>query len=230
MGVNYNTNIVTDGLVLCLDAANSKSYPGTGTNWLGLIGNNHLAEGVSSPVFETLNGVSSFSFNGTTNSRYFKIQNDSALDTNNPSIEVWVKPNSLNQNGFWFEKGTVNTQYSLFQEGTNICFRTKPSGSYDSLYGASSVLSDTSWNHVVAVKTTAEKIIYINGVKVYSKSYTDIISTTTGGMSIGVYGGYAGGRNYYYNGKLSNVKIYNRALTDEEVLQNFNAVRGRFGI
>lgn len=169
-----------------------------------------------------------FSFNGS--SDLIIIPNNTALDTNNPTIEVWVKPSTLNQNGFWFEKGNVNSQYCLFQENTQICFRTKPSGTYDSLYGASSVLSTTNYTHVVAVKTNSEKIIYINGVKTYSKSYTDIITTTTDGMSIGAYINSSGGIAYYYNGSIASVKIYNRALSESEILQNFNAHRGRYGI
>jgi hypothetical protein len=225
MSVYAGPEIVNDGLVLCLDAANSKSYPGSGISWFDL-SSSSVAEGVNSPVFET----SSFAFNGTTNNRLFRIPNSTSLDTQNPSIEVWVKPNLLSQNGFWFEKGTVNSQYSLFQENTNICFRTKPSGTMDSLYGASSVLSTTNWNHIVAVKSATEKIIYINGARVYSKSYTDTVSTTTGGVSIGAYGGFAGGRGYYYNGNIASVKIYNRDLSPLEIQQNFQAHRGRFGI
>lgn len=189
---------------------------------LDLTGNNTLT---ASSL--TYNSNNTFSFS---TSNLIVSQNNTQLDTNNPTIEVWVKPNTLTQNGFWFEKGTVNSQYSLFQEGSNICFRTKPSGSYDSLYGSSSVLSTSAWNHVVAVKTSTEKIIYVNGVKTYSNTHTDPITTTTGGMSIGVYGGYAGGRGYYYNGSIGIVKIYNRDLSALEVQQNFNALRGRFGI
>jgi hypothetical protein len=169
-----------------------------------------------------------FSFNGSSNLAV--MPNNTALDTNNPSIEVWVKPTTLNHNGFWFEKGTVNSQYSLFQEGTNICFRSNPSVSFTSLYGSSSVLSTTNWNHVVGVKTATEKIIYVNGVRTYSLADTDGVATTTGGMSIGVYGGFNGSRGYWYSGSLGTVKVYNRSLSAVEVRQNFEAARGRYGI
>jgi hypothetical protein len=169
-----------------------------------------------------------FSFNGSSNLAV--MPNNTALDTNNPSIEVWVKPTTLNHNGFWFEKGTVNSQYSLFQEGTNICFRSNPSVTFTSLYGSSSVLSTTNWNHVVGVKSATEKIIYVNGVRTYALADTDSVATTTGGMSIGVYGGFNGSRGYWYSGSLRTVKVYNRALSAVEVQQNFEAARGRYGI
>lgn len=200
-------------------------YNQNDVNWLNLISNN-IAEAVNKPVFNN----NYFSFNGTTNNRYFKIPNNTALDTQYPTIEIWVKPANLNQNGHWFEKGTVNAQYSLFQEGSNICFRTKPAGTMDSLYGSATVLSTTNWNHVVASRDPYRKKIYINGVLTYFKNYTDSITTTPDGMSIGVYGGYSGSRSYYYNGDIANIKIYNRALSDSEISQNFNALRGRFGI
>jgi hypothetical protein len=49
-------------------------------------------------------------------------------------------------------------------------------------------------------------------------------------MSIGAYGGYSGSRGYYYNGDISSVRVYNRVLSIEEVKNNYNAVRGRYGI
>jgi hypothetical protein len=49
-------------------------------------------------------------------------------------------------------------------------------------------------------------------------------------MSIGVYGGYSGSRGYYYDGSLSICRVYGRALTAAEITQNFNAIRGRYGV
>jgi hypothetical protein len=72
--------------------------------------------------------------------------------------------------------------------------------------------------------------LYINGTLVNSDTQSGTIATDTGGMSIGVYGGYSGGRGYYYNGNLGVCRVYTRALTAAEIQQNFNALRGRFGI
>ena len=113
-------NVVTDGLVLALDAANTKSYPGSGTTWRDMSGNNITGSLTNGPTFNSANG-GSIVFDGTNDSVI--MADNSALNTQTPSVEVWIKTNATNQNGFWFEKGTVNTQYSLFQEGTNIVWR-----------------------------------------------------------------------------------------------------------
>lgn len=164
-------------------------------------------------------------FNGSSN--YIRWNNNTALDTQTPSVEVWVKPATLNQNGFWFEKGNVNTQYALFQEGTAIVWRTynNPS-SYTSLTAASSYLSTTAWSHVVATYASGSKKIYVNGVEVASDTSTGTLATNNTGMFIGEYG--SGG--YRYNGSIGSVRVYNRALTQEEIIRNYNAQRGRYGI
>lgn len=172
-----------------------------------------------------------FSFNGSSNLITFP--ENALMNTNTPTVEVWIKTNSISQNGFWFEKGQVNTSYSLFQEGTNIVWRTVNSGSppYDSLYATTaSYLSTSAWAHIVGTYTSGDKRIYINGVQVTSNAVTGTIATNANGCSVGVYGGFNGIRSYYYNGSIGNVKIYNRALTATEVRQNFEAARGRYGI
>ena len=172
-----------------------------------------------------------FSFNGSSNLLVFP--ENSIMNTNSPTVEVWIKTSALSQNGFWFEKGTVNSSYSLFQEGSNIVWRTVNSGStpYDNLLATTaSYLSTSAWAHIVGTYTTGSKRLYINGVQVASNTVTGTIATNTNGCSIGVYGGFNGSRGYWYNGSIGNVKVYNRALSAAEVQQNFEATRGRYGI
>lgn len=166
----------------------------------------------------------SFSFNGS--SDYIRFNNSTALDTQTPTVEVWVKTNSLNQNGFWFEKGSVNTQYSLFQEGTAIRWRMNIGGVTNLSATTASFMNTTEWFQIVGTYTSGTRKLYINGVEVASDSQTGTIATNSGGMTIGEYGGGA----YRYNGSINVVKVYNRALTQEEIQQNFNALRGRYGI
>ncbi len=155
--------------------------------------------------------------------------NNTALDTQTPTVEVWVKTNSLNQNGFWFEKGSVNSQYSLFQEGTAIQWRMNIGG-ITQLSTASSFLSTSAWCHVVATYTSGTRVLYVNGVAVNSDSQTGTIATNASGMSVGAYGGNSGSNAYWYNGNIGLVRVYNRALSANEVIQNFNATRGRYGV
>ena len=167
-----------------------------------------------------------FSFNGSSNLAIFP--ENSALNTQTPTVEVWVKTNALSQNGFWFEKGTVNSQYALFQEGGVIQWRLGPLGDLSTT--TASFMNTTNWFQVVGTFTSGDRRLYINGVQVNSNTTTGTLSTNTNGCSIGVYGGFSGGRGYYYNGSLAVVKVYNRALSASEVNQNFQALRSRFGI
>jgi hypothetical protein len=228
MTVEAGPNIVNDGLILNLDAANSKSYPGTGATWTDLsgLGNNSTLE--NSPTYSSLNN-GSLAFNGSTTRAI--IPNNTALDTQTPSVEVWIKTNALSQNGFWFEKGDVNTQYSLFQnsDGT-IYWRQNIGGITNLVTTASSVINATNWFQVVGTYTSGVRRLYVNGTLVNSDTQSGTIATNSAGMSIGVYGGFSGSRGYYYNGNLSTCRVYNKSLSAAEVMQNFNALRGRYGI
>jgi hypothetical protein len=227
MALAHSPFIVTSGLALCVDAGNPRSYSGSGTAW-----NDALGSGFNF----TLNGPTYSSSNlGFLN---FDGSNDIAtagyntnLDTSTPTVEAWVKTNSLTQNGFFFEKGAVNSQYSLFQEGTNIVWRQFVGGSLSSLTVTSSTyMNTTNWYQVVGTYTTGTRRIYINGVQVASDTQTGTIGTNSSGMSIGAYGGNSGSNSYFYNGSISIVRVYNNALTANQVLQNFNATRGRYGV
>lgn len=185
------------------------------------------AELINTPSFST-NGIGSFSFNGT--NQIIISPENSALNTQTPTVEVWIKTNSLNQYGFFFEKGQVNTQYSLFQEGADIVWRQNIAGVIKNIKVPSSTyLSTSAWAHIVGTYTSGSRILYVNGIVVGSDAQAGAISSDANGISIGAYGGFNGGRGYYYNGEIGMVRIYNRVLSAEEVRQNFEAIRGRYG-
>jgi hypothetical protein len=197
----------------------------TGGGWADLIGNGNNGELVNGPTYSS----GSIVFDGSNDS--IIIPENSALNTQTPTVEVWVKTNATTQNGFWFEKGQVNTQYSLFQEGGVIQWRMNLDGSVNNLSTTTATYMNTSnWYQVVGTYTSGTRRVYINGVLVGSDAQTGTITTNANGMSIGVFGGYNGARGYYYSGNIASVKIYNKALTAAEVSQNFNALRGRYGI
>lgn len=229
MGVTYNTSIVTSNLVFNVDFANTKSYTSPQTVVKNLVPDLSDGEFIDVPTFSSSNsGFLSFVSNDG-----IRFPNSTTLDVQNVSVEVWIKTNATSQNGFWFEKGTVNTQYSLFQEGGAIFWRHYFSNL--SLYNQLSVTTSTyintsNWYQVVGTFTSGTRRIYINGSMVASDTQAGTLNTNAGGMSIGVYGGYSGGRGYYYNGNLSSCRVYSKELSATEVLQNFNALRGRYGV
>jgi hypothetical protein len=198
-----------------------------GGGWADLTGAGNNGE-LLSGVRENSGNLGSLSFDGTDD--YIIIPENSALNTQTPTVEVWVKTNATSQNGFWFEKGQVNTQYSLFQEGSVIQWRQNIGGVTNLSTTTATYMNTTNWYQVVGTYTSGARRLYINGTLVNSDTQTGSIATNTNGMSIGVYGGFNGARGYYYNGNIASVKIYNRALTAAEIQQNFNETRSRFGI
>lgn len=191
-----------------------------------LVGNNTLTPNVL--AYDSANN-GAMSFNGS--SSYLIATENSALNTQTPSVEVWIKTNSLTQNAFFFEKGLVNTQYSLFQASGTLYWRNHNGSTITDLTATVATYINTSqYVQIVATYTSGSRKIYINGVQVASDTATFTIPTNANGCSIGVYGGYNGARSYWYNGNIAIVKVYNKALSASEVSQNFNAIRGRFGI
>ena len=190
---------------------------------------NDLAGGISGEVKNGTDFVSPqnyFSFDGTDN--YVQFPNTNALDNQSFTIEVWVRTNSLSQNGFWFEKGLVNTQYSLFQEGNNIVFRNREAGgsTFSLSVNAASYLNTTGWFQVVGAYTAGSKRLYVNATQITSDTTNITVSTNSGGIWVGVYGGTG---NYYYNGDIAIVNVYNRDIGSTGITQNYNAQRARFG-
>lgn len=227
MSYSNGPQIVTNGLVFFVDAANRKSYPGSGTDWADLSGNGSTCVSSGGPVIGT-DGQGSFLFDATDD--IFISPENSVFNTQTPSVEVWIKTNNTNQNGFWFEKGTVNTQYSLFQEGTVIQWRQNVGTLTNLSTTTATYISTANWAHIVGTYTSGTRRLYINGALVNSDSQTGTIATNTNGISIGVFGGFNGGRGYYYNGRIGAVRVYNRALSPSDVLQNYNATKTRFGL
>ena len=223
MSVQYSPRVITDGLVLCLDAGSRESYSGSGTVWKEL-SNNMSAELVNSPTFNSQNN----GFFQFVSDDYARIPNNTLLDTQTPSVEVWIKTNATNQYGFWFEKGEINTQYSLFQEGTDIVWRSGYFGDLRVL--ASNFINTANWYQIVGTFISGRKRLYINSNLVHSDTTAATLGTNSGGMSIGALGGYTDVKAYYYNGNLAICRVYNKELTPAEVLQNYNATKGRFGL
>ena len=227
MSLAHSPSIVTSGLVLYLDAANSKSYPGSGTTWNDISGGGNVGTLAGGPTFSTTSG-GIISFDGSND--IVTIPNNVSLDTQTPTVEVWVRTNSTSQNGFWFEKGAVNSQYALFQEGGLIQWRMYIGGITQLSTTTAVYMNTSNWYQVVGTYTTGSRKLYINGVLVSSDTQTGTIATNASGMSLGAFGGTSGTNAYFYNGSLSICRVYNRELSAAEILQNFNAMRGRFNV
>ena len=154
------------------------------------------------------------------------------LSLNQMTISSWNYSSNFNQSGFMFEKttnGSVNTQYSLFFEGVNIIYRTYGLSTVDLAVNATTAgVVNNQWNNVVATWDGTNKRIYVNGVLVATSATLTgtVTQNTTGAAFIGIYGG--GG--YPFNGRIAQTQIYNRALSAQEIQQNFIATRSRYSV
>ena len=239
MAVGYNPRIVTDGLVLALDAENTKSYPGSGTNVSDLSGkgNNGTITGA------TFNSDGYFDFDGT---------NDDVIDTgtsflktnDNVTLEAFFNHDSNSGSFFFLYEGEgdgfgSNVEFHLYaSSGYLQSFFVTSSGDF-SLGGSgvsAAAITAGEWNHAAVTYSnlsTASGVsakLYLNGVEIdsFSGATVNIAGMPTSSLLIGrPYSTFNGRR---YNGQVATVKVYNRTLSASEIKQNFNALRGRFGI
>ena len=225
MGISYNPHIVSDGLVLCLDAANPRSYPGSGSTWYDLSGNGNNGTLVNGVGYSSDN-AGSLVFDGVNDT---VITGNSEITGNNPwSISLWVNVN-ISENGvgrqgwiIWEGSGSQFTN-QLIAIGVNGGKVEIAHWSNDSVFGNSSISFGSFQNIVVSFDSTNERI-YINAVNTDGKSAT--LNITNGAWSIAS----AANINNFLKCNISQVLIYNRALSAQEIRQNFNATRGRNGI
>jgi hypothetical protein len=227
MATNYNYfgGIVTDGLVLDLDAAKVASYPGTGTTWYDISGNNNNGTLTNGPTFSGIGKQASIVFDGVDD--YVNLGVFQTL-INNFTINLWcriTKTTAGNILGFY----NINPPFN----GWGLGFSQNPLDG-----GKLNFWDGTSWknsnidvtdsvlrNITVVINNTTLLSFYINGV--FSTSIQgDTIPTFTGNKAIGARNDGLGAMG----GSINTITIYNRALSADEVSQNFNALRGRYGI
>jgi hypothetical protein len=230
MAVQYNPGIVTDGLVLCLDAANRKSYPGTGTasNDLSNIGNNGiLVNGVSYST--TNNGI--FTFDGTNDTINCGAASQIGSSLTALSVEVIVRPTTaatklIAENGTSF---TTDTFYLAQEDGSNFSFSIYGPGGQD-MVKANFTYSTNTWYHLIGVwKSNIRNKLYSNGINVTTAGAGTIRSSVQNGNT-NLFIGSRNNSQFFFSGDIALVRIYNIELSAEQVIQNFNALRGRFGI
>jgi hypothetical protein len=224
MAISYNPRIVTDGLVLALDAGNTKSYPGSGTTWTDLSGNGNNGTLVNGVGYNSGNG-GSLSFDGVNDKVTFP--NNTINTSAGITVDVWFKTSSgtkyqdifdLNDSfGVW-----ITTNYPPLGTGKITASFNTTSGVMVANYVVN------TWYQVVISGSGTSNTLYLNGVSVATASQTVATSINLNTARIGNVDGDRAAE--YLVGNVSNLKFYNRALTAAEIQQNFNATRSRFSI
>ena len=226
MATNYNPRIVTDGLVLALDAGNTKSYPGSGTTWTDLSGRGNNGTLVNGVGYSGSDG-GSLSFDGVND--YVSGTNNSSIQlTGDLTVSAWVKLGD-NANQGIIEKMTLSPYngYGITKQSGYFKFWTASGGSYTYTNSNLTYTADNNWYYVVGRRTSGNNRLFINSI-LQSDSQSPPLSDSGQSYVIGRY--YSNVNNYYTGGNIAQASIYNRALTASEIQQNYNATRSRFGI
>lgn len=210
-------NVVTDGLVLNLDATYIPSYPGSGNNWYDLItGTTSIISGASYDI----ENFGNLSFDGIDDYVNFTAPNL----TNTATVEMWCKIRSNYVNKMLFGWGS----YTVYNSGGGIGFNTLNGDSYGISSGTASELID-KWTHFVFemrsdVSYTNNKM-YINGVQqTLTLSGSENITNRNFNSGLGrISGARNAGTIFSTQMNCSTFRVYNRSLTTDEILQNYNA-------
>jgi len=241
MGVAYNSRIVTDGLVLCLDAGNRKSYPGSEDIWTDLSGNGNTGtlNNMDGTNFNSSNG-GSLTFDGT--DEFVQINNPTTFHNQNFTISAWVNPgvqDNITISIMDFDHGILNgwviqsqdadsnrNYYLAWWDGSQF----QPSGGFG--IGIGIQITTSVWQNIVYSKNGTSLVGYRNGSQVFTAGPDPSISAVVSyqnnknfriGNSINTPGG---GREF--NGNIAQALIYNRALSAAEIQQNYLATKSRY--
>ncbi len=235
MGVDYNNVIVSDGIIFYIDAANQRSYSGSGITVNSLVGiGGTLVGGVG--YTSTNNG--SFSFDGVDD--YVNIPYPSGLNSGSPiTVSLWAK---------WITTGTTtatiqtlldNNYQTAYQSGPGtigFVIQDRPDLGKILEWGASPgagitrctstfQVGDGTWRHITGTNDGANSILYIDGIQSGLARTAAGIGDSQPNINIGRW---SFSNIRYLNGNVQGLMIYNRALSPQEVLQNYNATKGRF--
>jgi hypothetical protein len=219
--VETQSTISSSNLALNLDAANTTSYPGTGTTWFDLSGNARNGTLVNGPTYNT---EGFFSFDAS---------NDNvSLGTffNFPvfTISIWCYPGTTqNQYADIFDNNHAGSQNFVLQQNntTTNQYSFSIAGSPASRGSPVFNLTALQWVNLTFTHNSSAQIGYRNGVQFYST-----LGNTPTYISPNLYLARWGGGTRYWNGRISSFIVYDRVLTPEEVLNNFEVLRVRHGI
>jgi hypothetical protein len=227
--IAYLGNIVTQGLVLNLDAGIRGSYPGVGTTWTDISNNGNNGTLVNGPTYSSDN-YGTIVFNGVDN--YVTGSFPYTLSSG-WSVELWIYVDSRttypDDEGIWRISSNNNNRLNLRRSNTNTnSWRyevTGPNGTTGTTGMEFNTTTDGVWSQMICTYDGISTLnVYHNNNLIKTGNFNIgnvIVSTYTIGIN-----------NFppYFQGKVPTFRVYNRALIQTEITQNFNAYRTRYGI
>jgi hypothetical protein len=230
--------IVTDGLVLSLDAADQNSYPGSGTVWNDLSGNNNTGSLTNGPTFSGANG-GSLVFNGS--NQYANLGNPNSLNIpGSITIESWVYPTDITTGvvkgiASRWENNSKSYKIAILNSTSKFYIDVSNAGTEDIYLQSTQNATINTWYHVVGTYISGVSPslnIYVNAQLSNGVLIGTIPQSLFSGASlflVGTDATVASGGNFF-TGRIAETRVYNRALSATEVLQNYNAQKSRFNL
>jgi len=219
-------NIIVNNLILNLDAANTRSYPGSGTTWFDLSRSGNNGTLTNGPTFNTANG-GCITFDGTND--YINGTGISSLLTGDMTAEAWIRissgpsdwvrvigtgsnPSGNRTFGLWYS----STRTPLWQRfGTN-----------NMNINPANVLNYNTWYYIAGTSIGNSHVLYLNGSSVGTATVTGPWTASNENITLGA----AVGVHTYLTGNIAIGRIYTRGLSAAEILQNYNTTKTRFGL
>jgi hypothetical protein len=242
MSFNFSPKIVTDGLVLYLDAANTRSYPGSGFVWTDLSRNGNSGTLINGPTFDNSNG-GRINFDGINDG--VNLGSSSSLQfSTKMSICVVVRQNSFSSPGLGINtivgrwgnntNSFAHNYYLYYNSVGRLTFSFKQNGTSNYLSSSLNFIPNLGqiYHITLTYDTTQSKVFYVNGVlnnSYFLDQITNQIMTTSVNTLVSISSN-LNESAFYSNNNIYCLKIYNRALSPQEVLQNYNATKTRFGL
>lgn len=241
MGYFHNPRIVRDGLVLYLDAANKRSYSGSGTEWKDLSGNNNGGVLTNGPIFDSQN-FGNIVFDGVNDYILGLPTPNLNFGTSNFSACAWFKSNTSVRRTIlsrfdYDNTGVIERGYYIdILSNGKIRTAFESNGSNFRVADSNTLVNTNSYFYVCLTRTNQTTInCYINGI--FETTNTLIYGTPTNIDAITAPFSIARPGDYqtpmyttYFVGNISNVQLYNKELSSIEIQNNYNALKGRFGL
>lgn len=227
MTAEAGPNSLSSNLVLCLDAGNSRSYSGSGTTWTDLVTGTNNGTTVNSPAYTSSGAGSYFTFLSGS-SQYVSISGSYTLTAATFIVWLYRSGSQINFTGIFYNRGTGNTSGLNFLGTTNNLGYTwnDAANTYD--WNSGLTLPNTAWAMGALSVTSGSATAYLFQASGVSSATNTVghASTTMGSLNIGRDS--LLGRNF--NGRIGAAMLYNTNLTQAQLTQNFNALKGRYGL
>lgn len=231
MGAYIGTEIVNSGLVLHLDAANPRSYPGTGTTWYDVSSNSNNGA-LGNGVGYSANNAGSMVFDGIDD--YIDCGgNTSIKPTSAITVSAWFKFTSITSNNRvlsdWHQAGVTGDRWIFYNPtASTITWYMTSSGTGEAGVPVAYTPILNQWVNLVGTYNGSNQILYVNSAEFSSRARTGLLYAGNSAQTVRI--GRQAESGGSLNGNIAQVFIYNRALSAQEIFQNFEAVRGRYGI